>query len=145
MKRIGEPWRPGKPYRDRPGVYALITGADGLLCVLQDGELQLPGGGVDPGEQPIRALHREISEETGWHIAEIRFFTRFQRFAWLPDYKFWARKTQTVYLARAIRSHGPPSEAGHTPVWLRPQDAPFELDVSGDRWAARVAHDRGLI
>ncbi|MEM9370272.1 MAG: NUDIX domain-containing protein [Pseudomonadota bacterium] len=145
MKRIGEPWRAGKPYRDRPGVYALITGGEGLLCVVQEGELQLPGGGIDPGEQPLCALHREVGEETGWRIAEPRFLTRFQRFAWLPDYKFWARKTQSVYLARAIRRHGPPSEPGHTPVWLLPEQAPDLLDVAGDRWAAAMALEQGLI
>ncbi|MEM9046235.1 MAG: NUDIX domain-containing protein [Pseudomonadota bacterium] len=145
MKRIGEPWIPGKPYRDRPGAYALISGAQGLLCVMQDGELQLPGGGIDPGEQPLRALHREIWEETGWRIGEARRFLSFQRFAWLPDYQFWARKTQTIYLARAVRRLGPPEEAGHTPVWLDPAKAPEQLDVAGDRWAAGEALARGLI
>ncbi|MEM7178189.1 MAG: NUDIX domain-containing protein [Pseudomonadota bacterium] len=145
MKRIGEPWRAGKPYRDRPGVYGLILGVGGLLCVVQDGELQLPGGGIDPGENPLQALHREVREETGWRIGEPRKLTSFQRFAYLPDYGFWARKTQAVYLARAIRPLGPPSEAGHTPVWLAPGDAPYELDVAGDRWAAGLALDLGLI
>ncbi|MBY8974365.1 NUDIX domain-containing protein [Rhodobacteraceae bacterium NNCM2] len=145
MKRIGEPWLRGKPYRDRPGVYALIVGTGGLLCVVQDGELQLPGGGIDPGEQPLQALHREVREETGWRIAEPVKITGFQRFAYLPDYGFWARKTQSIYLARAVRRHGPPTEEGHTPVWLPAEVAPFELDVAGDRWAAAIALDQGLI
>ncbi|MEM8793812.1 MAG: NUDIX domain-containing protein [Pseudomonadota bacterium] len=145
MRRIGEPWVSGKPYRDRPGAYALITGAEGLLCVVQDGEVQLPGGGIDPGEQPLRALHREVGEETGWRIGELRRFVAFQRFAWLPDYKFWARKTQTIYLARAVRRLGPPSEPGHTPIWLAPEDAPKHLDVAGDRWAAAEALRLDLI
>ena len=32
-------------------------------------EFQLPGGGIDRGEHPIAALHREVYEETGWKIA----------------------------------------------------------------------------
>ena len=145
MRRIGEPWLPGRPYRDRPGVYALITGAGGLLCVLQDGELQLPGGGIDPGEQPLRALHREVLEETGWRIAEPRRIDGFQRYNWLPDYRFWARKVQAFYLARAVRQLSPPLEADHLPMWLEPELAARKLDVAGDREMVRRALARGLV
>ncbi|MEM8698960.1 MAG: NUDIX domain-containing protein [Pseudomonadota bacterium] len=150
MRRIGETWREGKPYRDRPGVYAIIAGRlgdgrTGMLCVDQEGEIQLPGGGIDPGEQPLAALHREVWEETGWRIAEPRRFCSFQRFAWLPDYLYWARKTQTIYLARAVQRMGPPQEPGHSPHWLTPQSAAGLLSVAGDRWALGLAMARGLI
>ena len=104
-----------------------------VLCVWQDGELQLPGGGIDRGESPLRALRREVLEETGWVIGEARRVAAFQRFAWLPDYGFWARKVQAIYLSRAVRRLGPPSEPGHTPVWLTPRAAARELHVEGDR------------
>ncbi|MEO0821666.1 MAG: NUDIX domain-containing protein [Pseudomonadota bacterium] len=145
MQRIGEPWRPGRPYRDRPGAYAIILGggvhggahAGRLLCVDQEGEIQLPGGGLDPGESPLAALHREVLEETGWRIAPIRRVGAFQRYAWLPDYRYWARKTQVVYLARATLRAGPPSEPGHTALWLTPRDALATLSVEGDRHTLR--------
>ncbi|MEV0087074.1 NUDIX domain-containing protein [Saccharopolyspora sp. NPDC050642] len=35
------------------------------------GEWEFPGGKVDPGEDLNTALHREVDEETGLHIAEI--------------------------------------------------------------------------
>lgn len=145
MRRIGEPWRPGAPYRDRMGAYALLVREGDLLCVDQDGELQLPGGGIDPGESPIAALHREVLEETGWRIAAPVRIGAFQRYAWLPDYGFWARKVQAVYLARAVRPLGPPSEPGHTPIWLAPDDAARRLDVAGDREMVRLALRRRLI
>lgn len=144
MKRIGEPWRPGMPYRDRPGVYALIRGADGLLLVAQDGELQLPGGGVDPGEQPLRALHREVLEETGWSVAPLRRLGAWQRFSFLPDYGYWARKVQTVYLARPVLCRGAPTEDGHLPVWMSPVLAARKLDVAGDRAMVARALRLGL-
>lgn len=145
LRRIGEPWRSTKPYRDRPGVYGIITGRGGLLCVWQDDELQLPGGGVDPGEQPIRALHREVREETGWVIGTPRRIASFQRYSWIPEYSMWARKVQAIYLARAIHPLGPPEEDGHTPVWLEPELAALKLDVEGDRRMVAMALDRGLI
>ena len=61
---------PAKP-RMRLGVYALASDGDSvLLTQLSDTEPEpdawtLPGGGVDWGEHPIDALHRELYEETG--------------------------------------------------------------------------------
>lgn len=134
MRRIGEPWLPGKPYRDRPGAYGILVGSDGmLLLVEQEGELQLPGGGIDPGESPLQALHREVREETGWRIAEPVRFASFQRFSYLPDYRYWARKVQAIYLARAVRELHAPLEPGHVACWLAPSDASRKLDVEGDR------------
>ena len=150
MKRIGEPWVAGRPYRDRIGVYGLLAGRDGrLLCVHQQGEdaaeMQLPGGGIDPGEQPLAALHREVREETGWVIGAPRRFATFQSYTWLWDYRYWARKVHMIYLARAIHRLGPPLEAGHTPHWLAPEVAARVLDVEGDREMVRRAMAAGLI
>jgi 8-oxo-dGTP diphosphatase len=151
MRRIGETWRPGVGYRDRPGAYAIAMRGGRLLAVWQEGrELQLPGGGIDPGEQPLAALHREVMEETGWRIAgpgggpPVRI-AGFQRYAWLWDYRYWARKVQTVYLARAVMPLGPPTEPDHRPVWLGPAEAAERLHVAGDREAVRLALARGLI
>ena len=146
MRRIGEPWRPGKPYRDRIGAYAIIAGGDGhLLLVEQDGELQLPGGGIDPGESPLRALHREVREETGWRIGAVRRIGAFQRFVWMPEYLIWARKVQLIFLARAIAPIPGPIEQGHIPVWSSPDTAAETLDVAGDRAMVRHAIHQGLI
>ncbi|MEL7468544.1 MAG: NUDIX hydrolase [Pseudomonadota bacterium] len=146
MRRIGEPWRAGKPYRDRPGVYGILAGADGMLLLVdQDGELQLPGGGIDPGESPLQALHREVREETGWRIADPIRIGAFQRFAWLPDYQFWARKVQAIYIARAIRDLRTELEPGHVAVWMPPMLAARRLDIEGDRVVVRQAIRAGLI
>lgn len=144
MKRIGEPWVAGRPYRDRIGVYGLLVGRDGrLLCVYQEGEdkseMQLPGGGVDRGEQPIPALHREVREETGYVVGQVRRFAAFQSYTWLWDYRYWSRKVHLIYLARVIHRLGPPLEAGHTPHWLYPEEALRLLDVPGDREMVRRA------
>jgi 8-oxo-dGTP diphosphatase len=148
MRRIGEPFR-RKRYRDRIGAYAVIAGSHGgtrgLLLVDQEGELQLPGGGIDPGESPLQALHREVGEETGWRIAAPRRLGAFQRFAWLPDYGYWARKVQLVYLARAVRPLGMALEPGHVPIWLPAVEAARRLDIAGDREMVRLALAAGLV
>jgi len=150
MKRIGPPWNPDIRYRDRIGVYGLIQGRDGrLLCVYQVSErkqeMQLPGGAVDPGEQPLAALHREVREETGWVIGQIRHFASFQSYTWLWNNQYWARKVHVMYRARAIHPLGPPLEPGHTVHWLEPEVATRTLDVPGDREMVRRAMAQGLI
>ena len=145
MRRIGERFRRGVIYRRRPGAYGIVAGEGGLLLVDENGELQLPGGGIDPGEGPMQALHRELREETGWRIADLRHFGAFQRFVYMPDYGFWGHKIQAIFLARAVRQLGPPLEAACQPVWMAPEQAARHLDVEGDRVMVARALARGLI
>lgn len=135
IRRYGEPVKPGQRYRRRPGVYAVLMRAGSVLVTHQAEpvpEFQLPGGGIDPGENPIAALHREVLEETGWHIAVQRRIGTFRRFTYMPEYDRWAEKVCTVYLARPTLCVGPPIEAGHTAIWMSVEDALSLLDNEGD-------------
>ncbi|RED18158.1 NUDIX domain-containing protein [Pontivivens insulae] len=136
MRRFGERYVPGKPYRDRRGAYALIH--DGPWLLLAETEsaretILLPGGGIDPGESPLQALHREVMEETGWRIGAPRRFGMFQRYVYMPDYGYWARKVCTIYTARPIQQLDDPIEPDHTPVWMHAKDAVRSLSVSAER------------
>lgn len=136
IRRYGEAVKPGQSYRRRPGVYAILLDGDHILATHQAApvpEFQLPGGGIDRGEQPIPALHREVYEETGWRIAVERRLGVFRRFTFMPEYEIWAEKLCTVYLGRPVRRLGPPSEAGHTAVWLPVEEALTRLGNAGDR------------
>lgn len=136
MRRYGEALRRGQRYRRRAGVYAILLRGDAILCTHQAEpvpEVQLPGGGIDPGEQPIAALHREVWEETGWTIAAPRRLAAFRRFTYMPEYDLWAEKVCTVYLARPCRRIGPPAEPGHQAVWLPAVEAVGMLGSPGDR------------
>ncbi len=136
IRRFGEPMVPGQKYGIRHGVYAvLLSGRDVLLThqARPVSDFQLPGGGIDPGESPLRALHREVREETGWSIAAPRRIGAFRRFVYIPDYDKWAEKLCTVYLARPVRCHGRPSEPEHEAVWLPAAAAVPLLGNDGDR------------
>jgi 8-oxo-dGTP diphosphatase len=136
IRRYGEPVKPGQRYRRRPGVYAVLLRGDSILATFQQApvpEFQLPGGGIDAGEQPVAALHREVIEETGWKIDVIRRIGAFRRFTYMPEYDLWAEKLCTVYLTRPVLRLGPPSEAGHTAVWLPVDEAVARLGNPGDR------------
>jgi 8-oxo-dGTP diphosphatase len=136
IRRYGEAVKSGQRYRRRPGVYAILLQGDSLLTTFQLEplpEFQLPGGGIDKGEQPIAALHREVFEETGWKIDVTRRLGAFRRFTYMPEYDLWAEKLCTVYLARPILRLGPPREPGHSAVWLPVDEAILRLGNPGDR------------
>jgi 8-oxo-dGTP diphosphatase len=140
IRRYGTPPKIGQHYTRRPGVYAVLLQGDSLLATVQmepGPEIQLPGGGIDPGENPIAALHREVMEETGWRIAIIRKLGAFRRFTYMPEYGLWAEKLCSIYLARPVRRLGPPTEAGHTAIWLPVQDATHLLGNLGDQGAVK--------
>jgi 8-oxo-dGTP diphosphatase len=136
IKRYGEPVKPGQIYRRRAGVYGVLLDGDAVLLTHQAApvpEYQLPGGGIDPGENPIAALHREVYEETGWHIGPVRHIGTFRRFTYMPEYDKWAEKVCTIYGARPTLRMGPPTEAGHTAIWAPSEMALTLITNEGDR------------
>lgn len=137
IRRFGEPLVRGQRYGIRHGVYAVLLRDRDVLLTHQaepEPEFQLPGGGIDPGESPLRALHREVGEETGWMIATPRRIGAFRRFVYMPEYNKWAEKLCTVYLARPTRRLGPPTEPGHRAVWLPIEAAAQLVGNDGDRY-----------
>lgn len=148
IPRYGAPWRIGPRYRPRPGAYAILARDGRLLLTHQAApvpEVQLPGGGIDAGESPLAALHREVHEETGWAIAPIRRLGAFRRFAYMPEYDLWAEKLCTVWLARPTRRLGPPTEPGHSARWMDPAAAVDALGNPGDRALLIKALRAGLV
>jgi 8-oxo-dGTP diphosphatase len=135
IRRYGEVPQSGQRYKHRAGVYAILP-LDGKLLLTYQGdphfEFQLPGGGIDPGENPLHALHREVLEETGWRIANPRKIGVFRRFVFMPEYDMHAEKLCHIYLARPVRPLGPPTEVGHVPVWMDAQTAIQEVSTDGD-------------
>lgn len=59
--------------RQRVAAYAWVESVRGILAAefhrpVPGGRWGLPGGGIDPGEEPIDAVHREVMEETSQKI-----------------------------------------------------------------------------
>ncbi len=135
IRRYGKPAQ-NRRYTMRPGAYAILLHRNELLLTHQqdpEPEFQLPGGGIDPGESPISALHREVFEETGWRIAAPRRIGAYRRFVYMPEYDLWAEKLCHIFMARPVRTHGPPQEPGHTAVWATPVLATKILADEGGR------------
>lgn len=140
--RYGSPPRPGQVYRRRPGAYAILLragnrGAARMLLTRQVtpdlDEIQLPGGGIDPGEAAGPAALREILEETGYRARLSRHLASYRQFSWMPDYGVHAEKLCRVFLGHVGPRVGPPSEPGHTAMWMAPEEALARLASPGNR------------
>lgn len=133
---------PGQKYGLRPGAYVVLYREGSFLFTYQKtkeiDELQLPGGGIDPGENPVPALQREVMEETGWTMSRPVRLGAYRRFVYMPDYHVYAEKLCQIYVARPISKLGDPTEAGHTAVWLSGHDALSEI-------GSMVFHDRRIL
>jgi len=141
IRRFGEAPRRDQTYRLRPGAYALLPRDGQLLLTCQHTpgpDIQLPGGGIDPGESPIPALHREVYEETGWKIAAPRRVGSFRRFVFMPEYDLWAEKLCHIYVARPVLRLSAPIEPHHSALWLPTEDAVRVLGNAGDQHFAAL-------
>ena len=101
-------------------------------------EFQLPGGGIDRGESPAAALHRDVFEETGWRIAAPRRVAPHRRFTYMPEYDLWPEKICAIFVARPVLRLGPPTEPGHTAVWVPARLAAAMVASPGDRAAIQA-------
>lgn len=147
IRRFDQSAQIGRVYRRRPGVYAILWREGEILLTHQSSpqpEFQLPGGGIDPGEHALPALHREVAEETGWAIAIERRLGCFRRFTYMPEYDIWAEKLCHVYLARPSLRRGPPTEPGHAAIWTDPRSALKLLANAGDRHFLATLLRQGL-
>ena len=74
---VVEPGELAEPYQ-RTAAYGVVTSERGILLTelsaltSSPGRWTLPGGGLDPGEEPVAALHREVWEESGQEVRDVR-------------------------------------------------------------------------
>ncbi len=137
IPRFGEAPLSHQHYSMRPGVYAILPHGGSLLLTVQvddNWDVQLPGGGIDPGEHPLQALHREVLEETGWRIGSPRRLGAYRRYAFMPEYDRWAEKLCHIYIARPVRQLHSPIELNHIETWMPAAAAVSALGSDGDRY-----------
>lgn len=144
MRRFGEAYDAKQRYILRPGAYAILHVGTQVLLTFQESpkpELQLPGGGIDKGEQTLPALHREIQEETGWRATKLRRLGVYKRFVYMPDYDLWAEKHCTIFTGRPVRDLKTPLEESHLAVWSSAAEAADLLANDGDRYFLKSYFD----
>jgi 8-oxo-dGTP diphosphatase len=137
--RFGEP-EPGLDYSDRPAAYGLLE-SDGRLALVHvslDGRppfFDLPGGGIDEGENEAQALIREFGEETGLVIEAGDLVTRAEQYMISAhDEPFLS---QGGFFEAELKLERPELkiEDEHALVWLDPNEALLRLRHDSHAWA----------
>jgi 8-oxo-dGTP diphosphatase len=131
---------PGRSYPDRPAAFVIVA-RDGLIAVARvrfeggGGRLDLPGGGIDPGETAEQAAIRECGEEVGLRVAIEGEVARADHYFVNED----DSRVNTRGIFFAARLEGEAQELkiedDHTLEWMTPDAALIALDRESHVWA----------
>ena len=126
---------------DRPAAFAVIE-REGLIALVEVQRLHrglvldLPGGGIDPGETAAEAAVRECGEEAGLVVAlDAEPFVRADHYFLHNDGEI--RNTRGAFFSGRMMAEDPGLhiEEDHTLVWSDPQAAIVRLDRESHAWA----------
>lgn len=140
VPQFGEPGLEG-PYPDRPAAFAVIA-HQGLIAVVEVNRhkrglvVDLPGGGIDPGETAIEAAVRECGEEAGLVVRlEPEPFVLADHFFLHNDDQ--VRNTRGRFFAGIMLGQDAALhiEADHALAWIAPEEAVRRLDRDSHAWA----------
>lgn len=110
-------------YKKRPGAYAIITrNEDSKIAIVTDGEgIFFLGGGIEKNENQLEALKRELIEESGYSIKDIKEFDEVSSFLYSKS-RGYLEVQAKIYLARFDKKITEPIEKDHSILWVNPSE-----------------------
>jgi len=135
--QFGSP-TPNATYIPRPAAHAIIFKSDRRVAVvIHNGKRFPPGGGIDPGESVIDALHREMREETGWTIRVGPEVCRANEYVDVPSEGGCFNKQGVFFLAEITAYPSPGTEVEHESEWLTIDEFAEVAAHESHVWACR--------
>lgn len=134
--QFGQPM-PGLPHKDRPGSYGIILNDKSQLALVSVNQSRLffPGGGIDPGETQVNALHREVLEETGLLIEVMGFLGIMNDWILRKSEQLNVNRIGHYYLARYREEQfAGKVEADHELHWVKPKIAIASMHDESQSW-----------
>ena len=110
-------------YKKRPGAYAIIIKKDDdkIGIVIAKKDYFYLGGGIEKGETKLEALKRELIEESGYTIKNIKEFEEVGSYIFDED-KGYFEVIASVYIAEFDKKVTEPIEKDHTVLWVKPEE-----------------------
>lgn len=122
MVRIGNKVE-GAKYTKRPASYVIIERKeDKKIAIATEGKTYFfLGGGIENEETEIDALKREVIEESGYSIKNIKYFNKVT--AWADGVKRGQLDViATFYIANFDKKITEPIEKDHRVLWVNPKE-----------------------
>jgi SAM-dependent methyltransferase len=127
----------GRDYVVRWSAYGLVLNERREVALVRTsgGGLFLPGGGIEAGETPERAIVRELREECGFAVSAIRLVAEAVQLVYSPAEATHFEKPCVFMEAAEIGSRTTASEPDHALVWVPLAGAAARLSQESHAYA----------
>ncbi len=110
-------------YKKRPGAYAIIIRKeDNKIGIVTDGkDYFYLGGGIEESETALDALKRELIEESGYSLKNIKEFANVGSYIYDEKHGY-LEVIANVYIGEFDKKVTNPIEKDHVVLWVNPQE-----------------------
>lgn len=120
-KRVICKKNPKIKYKERKCAYAMICDGNGNVAITNDGKYFFFGGGTEENETPLETLNREMIEETGYKLKDVKLFDNIISYEYNSS-RGYLKIDATIYTAKFDEKVCEPIETDHPILWGKPEE-----------------------
>lgn len=113
-----------KEYYKRPGAYVIVErDEDDKIAIVTDNVdvYFFLGGGIEKNETELESLRREVIEESGYTLSNVRFFDKVFSYCY-SEANGYMDVEATIYIAKFENKIAEPIEKDHKLMWVNPDE-----------------------